>query len=116
MASLLPKDFIYKRLHSITGLFLVLYLIEHLLVNSQAALFIGNDGQGFINSVNSIHDLPYLKVLEISLIAIPLLIHMWWGVIYAYTGTFNSYSSDGATSSLPYYPRNHAYTLQSITS
>ena len=74
----IPKAFVKKRIHSITGIFLVLYLIEHLLVNSQAALFIGDNGQGFVHAVNSIDDLPYLPVIEIFLLGVPILAHMWW--------------------------------------
>lgn len=36
----LPSAFIWRRAHSLTGLWLVLFLIEHLLTNSQAALFL----------------------------------------------------------------------------
>lgn len=110
----LPRAFIWRRLHSISGLFIVIYLIEHLFVNSQAALL--SDGNSFINAVNGIQSLPYLKVLEILLIALPILLHGIWGIIYLFTGKFNSLPTDGSKPSLPEYSRNHAYTLQRITS
>jgi succinate dehydrogenase / fumarate reductase cytochrome b subunit len=112
----LPSAFIWKRLHSISGFFLVLFLIEHLLVNSQAALLFGADGSGFIHSVNSIHNLPYLPALELGLLAVPIIIHGIWGVLYLFTGEINSYTSNGSRPSLPEYARNHAYTWQRITS
>lgn len=112
----IPTAFIWRRLHSLTGLFLTLYLFEHLLVNSQAALWIGDDGSGFVRAVNSIQELPYLKLIEIFLLGVPILIHMWWGIIYLYTSAPNSWHTDGSTPSLPDYPRNHAYTWQRVTS
>ncbi len=110
-----PKAFIWRRIHSLMGLWIVLFLIEHLLTNSQAALWLGGNGQGFVDMVNAIHNLPYLEVIEITLIGVPILIHAIWGVKYLLTGKFNSNRSDGST---PYLPlkRNRAYTWQRITS
>ncbi len=115
-SQLFPLAFIFRRLHSLTGLFISLFLIQHLYVNSQAALFLGDDGKSFISSVNDIHSIPYLPLIEITLLAIPILIHIWWGILYVRTAKFNSLSSDGSAPSLPNYPRNHAFTWQRITS
>lgn len=111
----LPSAFIWKRLHSLAGLFLALYLFEHLLINSQAALLFGDDGSGFIEAVDAIHRLPYLPVIEIGLLGFPILLHGILGVRYLFTGLANSGKSDGTTPSLPY-ERNKAYTWQRITS
>lgn len=112
----IPKAFILKRAHSLTGFWLVLFLMEHLLVNSQAALLIGDDGSGFVRAVNSIRDLPYLPVLELLLLGIPLLVHGIWGVKYLFTAKYNSFHTDGSSPGLPQYSRNQAYTWQRITS
>jgi succinate dehydrogenase / fumarate reductase, cytochrome b subunit len=112
----LPQAFVWRRLHSLMGLWLVLFLIEHLLVNSQAALWLGDNGKEFVSLVNGIHDLPYLQVIEILLLGIPILIHLIWGVKYLFTSEFNSYKTDGSKPSLPEYGRNRAYTWQRITS
>lgn len=112
----IPQAFVWRRLHSLTGVFIVLFLISHLLTNSQAALFIGDDGSGFVDAVNGIHNLPYLPAIEIGLLAVPILIHMIWGIRYLRTGEFDSFKSDGTTPSLPEYSRNRAYTWQRITS
>lgn len=111
----IPSAFIWKRLHSLSGLFLALYLFEHLLINSQAALLFGDDGSGFVEAVNAIHQLPYLPVIEIGLLGFPILLHGILGVQYLFTGVSNSGKSDGTTPSLPY-GRNKAYTWQRITS
>lgn len=112
----LPSAFIWRRAHSLTGLWLVIFLIEHLLTNSQAALFLGDDGKGFVNAVNGLKNLPYLPVIEIGLLGIPFLIHGIWGVRYLFTSKANSFPSDGSTPSLTEFSRNHAYTWQRITS
>lgn len=111
----IPNAFIWRRAHSLTGLWLVLFLIEHLLTNSQAALWIGDDGHGFIQAVNSLKELPYLQAIEIFFLGLPLLIHGIWGVKYLMTSKINSFPSDGSSPSLPF-PRNRAYTWQRITS
>ncbi len=112
----LPKAFIWRRAHSFTGIWLVLFLIEHLLTNSQAALLIGEDGNGFVRAVNWIQELPYLHVIELTLLGIPFLIHGIWGVKYLFQAKYNVFPSDGSAPSLPQYPRNQAYTWQRITS
>ena len=111
----IPNAFIWRKLQSLMGLWLVLFLIEHLLLNSQAALWIGDNGSSFIQGVNSIKVLPYLQVIEIVFLGIPFLIHGIWGIKYLYTAKFNSYPTDGSKPSLAMYPRNRAYTWQRIT-
>ena len=114
-APTIPYAFLWRRLHSLTGFFLVLFLIEHLLTNSQAALFIGGNGEGFIHAVNFLQDLPFLPVIEIFLLGIPFLIHGGLGIRYLLTGEYNSFPTDGTKPALTQYPRNHAYTWQRIT-
>lgn len=111
----LPRYFVWRRLHSLTGLWLVIFLFEHLITNSQAALLLGDSGKGFIRMVNLIHDLPYLTVIEVGLLGIPILIHGFWGVRYALTSRFNSRKTDGSKPHLKY-ARNKSFTWQRITS
>lgn len=110
-----PKAFIWRRLHSLMGLWFVLFLIEHLLTNSQAALWLGDNGKGFVRMVNALHNLPYLQAIEIFLLGVPILLHIVLGVKYLLTSKSNVLKGDG---SKPYIPRarNYAYTLQRITS
>lgn len=112
----IPNAFVWRRIHSLTGLWLVLFLIEHLLVNSQAALFVGENGSGFVTAVNSIKDLPYLPAIEIFLLGVPFFIHGLWGIRYLLTSESNSLPSNGSYVALPQFSRNHAYTWQRITS
>ena len=110
----IPQAFILRRLHSLMGLWLVIFMIQHLLTNSQAALFFGDDGAGFIHSVNAIHELPFLPLIEIAILGTPILLHLIWGIKYIKSAEYNSSKSDGSTPYLPY-SRNKAYTWQRIT-
>lgn len=112
----IPRDFIWRRLQSLMGLWLVLFLTEHLLINSQAALFIGDDGSGFVTAVNSIKELPYLPFIELFLIGVPFIIHGYWGIHYLLTSEVNSFVTDGTKVALPQYTRNQAFTWQRVTS
>ncbi len=112
----IPGAFILRRAHSLLGLWLVLYLFEHLLVNSQAALFTEDQGSGFVAMVNQIHALPYLPVIEIVFLGIPFLVHGVWGVTYLFTARHNSLPTDGTRPELTQYKRNHAYSWQRYTS
>lgn len=112
---ILPKAFIDKKLHSLTGLWLVIFLIEHLLTNSQAALLIGRNGSGFVRMVQFLHDLPYLEVIEIALLAVPIIAHAIWGIQYLYTSKMNSHPTSGKSPAMQQYKRNHAYSWQRYT-
>lgn len=114
-APLIASSFILHRAHSLSGIWFVVYLIEHLFTNSQAALLIGENGEGFVRAVNWIKDLPYLSVIEFCFLAIPFLFHGIWGIIYIFQSKNNCFSTDGTTPSLPRYPRNKFYTWQRIT-
>ena len=98
--------FIWRRVHSLMGFWLVIYLTEHLIINSQATLWLGDDGAGFITFVNFLESLPYLQVIELLLIGFPLLVHGIWGIKRALSAKCNT---------LPY-GRNRAFTWQRLSS
>ncbi|MBS0623811.1 MAG: succinate dehydrogenase [Verrucomicrobia bacterium] len=111
----LPYAFIMRRLHSLLGLWLIIYLLEHLFVNAQAAFFSPDHPSKFINIVNAFHSIAYLKVVEVVFLALPFLIHGIWGMRYAYTSRFNSFNNKGTSPSLPEYPKNRAFTWQRLS-
>ena len=114
-AELIPRAFIWRRLHSLTGLWIVLFLLEHLITNSQAALLLGESGKGFVRMVNALHNLPYLHEIELVLLGIPFAIHMVWGVRYALSAKNIVSKGDGRAPAMGY-GRNRAYSWQRITS
>ncbi len=115
-AAKLPGAFITRRLHSLFGFWIVLFLVEHLITNSQAALLLGDNGEGFIRAVNFIKNLPYLHVIEVVLIGVPILYHAIWGISYAIKSRSTSYPGTGNKPRLTKYSRNWAYTLQRLSS
>lgn len=110
----IPRAFWERRFQSITGFLLFLFLCEHLFTNSQAAFFWGDEGRGFIAAANFLHALPYRPAIEIALLAVPIGVHVWWGVQYVQKAKYNSQRSDGTTPSLPL-SRNVGFTWQRIT-
>jgi succinate dehydrogenase / fumarate reductase cytochrome b subunit len=111
----ISSAFIWRRIHSLMGFWLVIYLIEHLIVNSQAALWVSENGIEFVRLVNLIQSIPYLHIIEATLIGIPVVIHGVWGVYRACTARLNVHRTDGSAPSLPY-SRNRAFTWQRVTS
>ena len=111
----ISSNFVWARIHSLMGLGIVIYLIEHLTTNSMAALWIGQDGAGFITMVNFLHGLPYLHALEICLIGVPLAFHAVLGIKYVVGSKLNSFGSDGKSPAMKH-GRNQAFTWQRITS
>lgn len=114
-AEMISKTFLWRRVHSLMGLWLVLYLMVHLIVNSQATLWLGDDGIGFVRLVNILEALPYLQVIESVFIGIPLVIHGYWGVLRVMTAKNNSGRTDGSAPSMRF-GRNRAFTWQRLTS
>lgn len=110
----LSREFITRRVHSFAGFGFLLFLCEHLFTNAQAGLLSSDNGAYFIRSVNFIYSLPFLPAIELSLIALPALVHTWWGLERVLISKPNSMDSDGSQPSLKF-PKNRAYTWQRIT-
>ena len=83
-AGLLDRNhFLMRRLHSLTGIVPIgLFLINHLLANSTAWLGAGH----FNHHITLIHDLPWLKYIEVLFIFLPLAFHGLYGLLIAFPG------------------------------
>jgi succinate dehydrogenase / fumarate reductase cytochrome b subunit len=77
--------FLLRRLHSLTGIVFGGYLVVHLLVNATIA----QGGNVYQTQVDKIHDLPFLPVIEWTLIYLPILYHTVYGVWITLTGQPN---------------------------
>lgn len=98
------NHFLIRRLHSLTGIVPVgVFLIEHLFTNSLTLL----SAAKFNEHVHWLHRLPYLPVIELLFIFLPLAFHAGYGVVIARTGRSN----------VEQYPwlDNWRYTLQRVT-
>jgi succinate dehydrogenase / fumarate reductase, cytochrome b subunit len=109
----IPSSYIMRKLHSLAGIVLVFFLIEHLITNSELALT--ENGYGFVKMVNFIHSLPYLRVIELMIIVTPLFVHAIWGVKYLLSGQSNAMVFSSSRVSLGQYEANHRYSWQRIT-
>jgi len=98
------RAFILKKLHSLSGLVPVgVFFVEHLWTNSKAL-----QGEGaFTQAVADIQALPYLPLIEIFGIFLPLAFHAGYGVVLALSGKPNVGSYG--------YRRNWLYLLQRIS-
>ena len=110
----IPRAFVWRRLHSLTGLWFLIFLLEHMFTNSQAAIFFGASVPWFVNSVNFLHSIPYLPVVEMVLLGVPMALHAIWGVWYMLKAKSNAVARGGKAPHLKY-ERNKAYSMQRIT-
>ena len=83
--------FLFRRLHSLTGILFGLYLFVHLAVNASLAEGARHDGQPtvFQAQVDKIHGLPFLPFIEIFFIYLPLAYHTIYGFWIMYSGQPN---------------------------
>lgn len=100
------RHFLYRRLHSLTGLVFGGYLVVHLLVNATLVEGARHDGQStvFQQQVDKIHSLPFLALVEVAFIYLPILYHTVYGIWITATGKPN-------VANYPY-SKNWFYVLQ----
>lgn len=93
-----------RRLHSLSGVLPVgAFLLEHLATNAVAL----NGPAAYNRAVATIAHVPFLPVLEVALIGLPILFHMLVGVLIATTGEASVLRGR--------YPRNWMYLLQRVS-
>ena len=98
------NNFLFRKIHSLLGIFPVgIFLIEHLVTNSFAKF----GPEVYNEKIEWIQGLPYLLAMEATLIWVPLLLHAGLGFVYLWAWKDNSARYR--------YPRNFMYTLQRIT-
>lgn len=104
MAIRLSNAFLLRKLHQLTGIVpLGLFFFVHMYTNSTAL-----NGSGvFDKHVQDIHDVPYLLLIEIFGIFIPLIFHSVYGILI---------SSEAKPNAIGYgYARNWFYIFQRVT-
>lgn len=104
MAINFSNTFLLRKLHQITGIVpLGVFFFVHMFTNSKAM----NGGASFNKAVKEIHDIPYLLLIEIFGIFLPLLFHSIYGMII---------STESKPNALNYsYGRNWFYVFQRVT-
>lgn len=104
MAVRFSNTFLLRKLHQLTGIVpLGIFFLVHMFTNSKAL----NGDASFNKAVKEIHDIPFLLMLEIFGIFLPLLFHSIYGIII---------SSEAKPNPLAYgYGRNWFYIFQRVT-
>ena len=98
-------DFYIRRFHSLIALVpLGLFLCFHFLLNS--SVFISN--AAYLQVINFMKNAPFIIVLELVLIAIPIIFHGIYGIYIAFLAKNNAFQYR--------YYRNLAFYLQRVTS
>ncbi|AAP05708.1 succinate dehydrogenase cytochrome b558 subunit [Chlamydia caviae] len=106
-------SFVLRCVHSLAGVAFTLFLCEHMFINMLASSYF-NEGKGFVQLVSKFHQIPGLKIIEITFLALPFICHAIIGIVYLFQGKSNSGASDGSKPALVY-ARNIAYTWQRRT-
>ena len=104
MAIRLSRTFILRKLHQVTGIMpLGFFLLEHFYTNSKAL----NGAAEFNTAVKDLQSIPYILLVEIGGIFIPLIYHAVYGMVITVEARPNN---------LHYpYARNWFYTIQRVT-
>lgn len=104
MAIRLSRTFILRKLHQLSGIIpLGAFLLEHFYTNSKALA----GAEEFNKAVADLQGIPYILLIEISAIFIPLIYHAVYGLVITWEARPNN---------LRYpYPRNWFYTIQRLT-
>lgn len=104
MAIRLSRTFILRKLHQLTGIMpLGVFLLEHFYTNSKAL----NGAADFNTAVKDLQSIPYILLIEISGIFIPLIYHAVYGLVI---------TAEARPNNLYYpYSRNWFYTIQRVT-
>ncbi len=107
MAVRLSRTFILRKLHQLSGIVpLGAFLMEHLYTNSKAA-HPTQGAENFNKAVSDLQGIPYILLVEIAFIFLPLLYHAIYGLFITWESRPNN---------LKYpYPRNWFYTIQRTT-
>jgi succinate dehydrogenase / fumarate reductase cytochrome b subunit len=100
----LSRTFILRKLHQLTGIMpLGFFLLEHFYTNSKAL----NGATEFNTAVQDLQQIPYILLIEIGGIFIPLIYHAVYGIVI---------SVEMRPNNLHYpYARNWFYTIQRLT-
>lgn len=101
--------FLFRRLHSLTGIIFGGYIVVHLLINTTllqgGTLAAGTDVYQL--QVDKIHSLPWLLVIEWTFIYIPIIFHTVYGIAIIFTGRPNTTRYN--------YGKNYFYLAQRIS-
>lgn len=96
--------FVLSRLHSLAGLLpLGIFLVEHMMSNALAIF----GSEKYNEHIHLLQSIPFLPLLEIFLIALPLFFHAAYGIYLSFISKPNAH--------IYKYKRNVSFVLQRVT-
>lgn len=109
MATAISKHFVLRKLHQLTGVLPIgAFLLEHFYTNSKALGSASRSGRELYNeAVADLQSVPYILLVEVIVIFIPLIFHGVYGLVITYQGRPNVADYG--------YFRNWMYFLQRVT-
>ena len=103
----MSRTFVLRKLHQLSGIVpLGAFLLEHFYTNSKA-VHPKTGPTDFNNAVAELQGIPYILLVEITFIFIPLLFHAIYGLVITWEARPNNLAYP--------YPRNWFYTIQRLT-
>lgn len=100
----LEDNFFLRRLHSLSGMFPIgAYMVFHLFMNSVATF----SPENFNNVIHFLRSIPYLELLEIMVLFVPIVFHALYGLIITRTSKPNQMTYS--------HLENWRYYLQRVT-
>ncbi len=104
MAIKFSNTFLLRKLHQITGIVpLGIFFFVHMFTNSKAM----NGEASFVKAVEEIHAIPFLPLIEVFGIFVPLMFHSVYGILISSEAKPNAFSYS--------YGRNWFYIFQRVT-
>ncbi len=104
MAVRLSSTFVFRKLHQLTGIIpLGVFLLEHFYTNSKAI----SGPEAFNTAVGDLQKIPYVFLIEVFGIFVPLTFHAVYGLFIAWEARPNNIAYK--------YARNWFYTVQRVT-
>lgn len=101
---ILPLHFILRRLHSLAGLLpLSVFLLEHIFTNSYSLI----GAEAYNSKIEALQGLPFVVVIEVLFIFVPIAFHALYGLVIIYEGRTNVHQYG--------FEANWRYTTQRIT-
>lgn len=104
LKSTFPSHFIWRRLHSLSGLVPVgVFLLEHIYTNAYSLV----SPEKYNDKIAGLQGIPFVVLIEIFGIFLPLMFHALYGLVIVYKGKSNVHQYG--------YESNWRYTAQRIT-
>lgn len=104
LKNLFPSHFVWRRLHSLSGLLPIgVFLLEHIYTNTYSLV----SPEKYNAKIDALQSIPFVVLIEVFGIFLPILFHALYGLVIVYQGRSNVHQYG--------FESNWRYTAQRIT-